>query len=206
MDEVESKFSKWFFDLFFHVPERVNPLAFIGRSLLFLIIVIWGIKFICAPMGSYHDASTSFMHMINLPFHEAGHVIFRPFPPLMTSFGGTLAQMLVPLICLFTFLFKSKDPFGASVALWWFGENFLDIAPYIDDARSLTLPLIGGNFGYSSPYGFHDWEFILTELNMLRYDHSIAKTCLWIGAIVMILSFLWGGFVLFMQARKWLKK
>lgn len=189
--------------LLFYVPNRTNFMALGCRTLLFVILVIWGLKFIFAPMNSYHCASTSFMHYINLPFHEAGHIIFRiTGNRLLISLGGTLMQLLVPLICLFTFLFKTRDTFGASVSLWWFGENFLDIAPYIDDARSLTMPLIGGNFGYTSPYGFHDWEFILTETRMLRYDHTFANISLWLGSIIILISLAWGGFLLFNFARK----
>lgn len=56
--------------------------------------------------------------------------------------GGTLGQVLMPVICLVTFLVKTRDPFGAAVALWWTGENLLDVAPYISDARSLDLVLL----------------------------------------------------------------
>ena len=48
----------------------------------------------------------------------------------MTALGGTLGQLLVPLICMLTLLLKARDPFGAAVCFWWFGENFLDIASY----------------------------------------------------------------------------
>jgi hypothetical protein len=135
--------------------------------------------------------------LINLPFHEAGHIIFRPFGQFITSLGGTLGQLLMPLICMGTLLFKTRDPFGAAVTLWWFGENFLDIAPYMDDARAGDLPLIGGNFGHSSPYGFHDWEYLLTESNLIEYDHVLASIVFVIGIIIMLLSLVWAGFLLF---------
>lgn len=190
------------YSLFFYIPNRTNFMSFGCRALLYIILVILGIKFIFAPMGSFHDASTSFLHYINLPFHEGGHIVFRIFGSrLLTSLGGTLMQLLVPLVCFLTLLFKNRDTFGAAACLWWFGENFLDIAPYIDDARSLTLPLIGGNFGYSSPYGFHDWEFILSETNLLKYDHTFANLSLWLGAVIIIASLAWGGFLIFHFAK-----
>ena len=126
-----------------------------------------GIKFMLAPLETNY-VGESFWHLINLPFHEAGHIIFRPFGRFMTSLGGSLAQLLMPLICLTVFLLKTKDTFAASFCLWWFGENFMDLAPYINDARTLTLPLLGGNTGRTSPYGFHDWEFILKESGLIR--------------------------------------
>jgi len=165
-------------------------------------MLIWGVKFMFASIDSNY-AGRSFMHLINLPFHEAGHILFRPFGSFITSLGGSLGQMLMPLICFSVLLIKTKDAFGASVSLWWFGQNFFDLAPYINDARSGTLPLIGGNFGHSSPYGFHDWEYLLTESGLLRYDHFIAKLAVVSGTGVMLLSFIWSGYLLFTQYKEW---
>ena len=153
------------------------------------------------PSIESNAVGKSFLHGVNLPFHEAGHLIFRPFGELITSLGGTLGQLLMPLICMGVLLLKTRDPFGASVAFWWFGENFLDIAPYISDARAGQLPLLGGNFGYSAPYGFHDWQYLLTESGLLHYDHILAKATFLMGALIMLLSLLWGGFLLFKRIK-----
>ncbi len=185
-------------NLLFHVNPETNPLIFGGRALLFLILFIWGLKFIITPLETNYTGG-SFWHLVNLPFHEAGHIIFRPLGKFITSLGGSLGQLLMPLICLIVFLVKTKDTFAASFALWWFGENFMDLAPYINDARSLTLPLLGGNTGQSSPYGFHDWEFILTESGLIRYDHFLAQLSYKIGTLLMIIAFIWGGYILFRQ-------
>jgi hypothetical protein len=185
-------------DLLFEVEVETNPLYFGGRAFLFLIILVWGIKLILTPMEGEYKMS-SFMHLINLPFHEAGHVVFRPLGQWMTSLGGTLGQMLMPLVCLSVFLLKTRNPFGSSVCLWWFGENFMDIAPYINDARALQLPLLGGNVGESSPYGFHDWEYILNEIGWIRYDHMLAQMADKTGALIVLVSSAWGGYLLFKQ-------
>jgi len=120
----------------------------------------------------------------------------------MTSLGGTLGQLLVPLICLCALLFKTRDTFGSAICLWWFGENFLDIAPYINDARAGALPLVGGNFGHSSLYGFHDWEYLLTETGLLRFDHLLAKAAHVFGSMVMTVAVVWAGYVLLLQYRR----
>lgn len=151
-----------------------------------------------SPIESNY-AGESFLHLVNLPFHEAGHILSRPFGSFVTSLGGTIGQFIMPLICFSVLLLKTQDPFGASVTLWWFGENCFDIAPYINDARSLNLPLVGGNFGHSSPYGFHDWEYLLTESGLLPYDHLIAKLSTTIGTIVFVISYVWGGTLLYKQ-------
>jgi hypothetical protein len=185
-------------ELLFYVTPETNPLIFAGRALFFLVIFIWGLKYILTPMESNY-VFNSFWHLVNLPFHEVGHLVFRPFGRLMTSLGGSIAQVLMPLICLAVFLIKTRDTFAASFTLWWAGENFMDLAPYINDARSLTLPLLGGNTGRTSPYGFHDWEFILQETKLLRYDHALAKLAYTMGTILMVCALAWGGCILFKQ-------
>jgi hypothetical protein len=194
--EIEQKISAR--DLLFEVEVETNPLYFGGRVFLFLVILVWGIKLILTPMGDDYKMS-SFMHLINLPFHEAGHMVFRPLGQWMTSLGGTLGQLLMPLVCLAVFLLKARNAFGASVCLWWFGENFMDIAPYVNDARALQLPLLGGNVGESSPYGFHDWEYILNEIGWIRYDHTLAQMADKSGALIVLASLAWGGYLLFKQ-------
>jgi hypothetical protein len=193
---------RWEFiqSLFFQVNTETNPLILAGRSLILIIILIWSLKFILTPMQSQY-AMESFWHLVNLPFHEAGHLIFRPFGRLMTSLGGSLGQLLMPLVCLVVFLIKTRDTFAAAFALWWFGQNFLDLAPYINDARSLTLPLLGGNTGRTSPYGFHDWEFILKEIGWITHDHALAHFAHTLGCLLMIFALVWAGYILYKQYR-----
>jgi hypothetical protein len=193
---------RWQFvnDLLFYIKPETNPLILAGRCFFFVIILVWSCKFILTPMKSLY-AMDSFWHLVNLPFHEAGHLIFRPFGRFMTSLGGSLGQLLMPLVCLVVFLIKTRDTFAAAFAMWWFGQNFLDLAPYINDARSLTLPLLGGNTGRTSPYGFHDWEFILKEMGWIKYDHSLAHFAHILGCVLMIFALVWGGYILYKQYR-----
>ncbi len=187
-------------DLLFYTKPEIDPVYFGGRVIVFIITFIWGWKFILSSIKSNY-ATESFMHLINLPFHEAGHIIFSLFGNFIASLGGSLGQILIPVICLTVLLIKTRDTFGASVTLWWTGENFIDLAPYINDARSLTLPLLGGNVGHSSPYGFHDWEFLLTETGLLQYDQIIARLAFITGSILIIISFIWGCSLLYKQYR-----
>ena len=195
-----ARFREFIKDLFFYVKPEANYLIFGGRLLVFIIIFIWGLKFILSSLES-HYVMDSFWHLVNLPFHEAGHIFFRPLGRFMTSLGGSLGQLLMPLICLVVFLLKTRDTFAAAFALWWFGQSFMDLAPYINDARSLTLPLLGGNTGRTSPYGFHDWEFILKESGLIKYDHVLAQIADKLGMILMICALVWGGYLLYKQYR-----
>ncbi len=148
------------------------------------------------PMETNY-VSQSFMHNINLPFHEAGHIIFSPLGRFVTSLGGTLGQILMPCICLGAFLLKNRDPFGASVSLWWVAQNFMDVAPYVNDARALELILLGGVTGKETDG--HDWENILGTLGWLEYDHAIAVASYRFGTLLMILALIWGGYILYQQ-------
>ena len=194
-DEPEDEEKGPLAQLLLHVPAEINPVAWAARLILLTILAVWGIKFIFTPITSDYTL-TSFWHLVNLPFHEAGHIIFRPFGRVITSLGGSLMQVLMPAICLVVFLIKIRDPFAGSVALWWTGQNFIDIAPYINDARSLSMPLLGGNVGKTSPYGFHDWEFILKETGLIRFDHTIARLSHFMGTILIFTAIAWGGYLL----------
>ena len=101
----------------------------------------------------------------------------------MMSLGGSLLQVIVPLACAWAFYFQQDDRFGASVCVWWAGENLLDLAPYIDDARSLQLMLLGGP---AAAVEGHDWEAILMALGWLHLDHTIAACAWYLGAAVML--------------------
>jgi hypothetical protein len=179
--------------------QEENPFIWAGRFLAYLILLLWGWKFIVTPMASDYFSQT-FLHGVNLAFHEAGHVIFSLFGRFFGVFGGSLGQILMPLICMGAFLFY-RNPFAASVALWWAGENFMDLAPYINDARALQLPLLGGSIGSDNP-DFHDWHHLLRDLGWLKYDHSLAVVSNYFGVLLIIVSFVWGGYLLYRQYKE----
>jgi len=133
------------------------------------------------------------MHLVNLVFHEAGHVLFAPFGSFMMSLGGSLLQVIVPLACAWTFLIQQEDAFGASVCVWWAGESLLDLAPYIDDARSLQLMLLAGP---AAEVEGHDWEAILMALGWLHLDHAIARGAWYFGAATMAGALAYAFFLL----------
>jgi len=179
---------------------RVDPdesrLLVAGRALVYLVLLLWGFRLMTSSIASNY-VGESFLHLINLPFHEAGHIFFSPFGRFIQVLGGTLGQWLVPLVVLCAFVLKG-NPFGAAVGLWWLGESFLDIAPYMDDARAGQLMLLGGVTG-SEVEDYHDWEVLLTKLGWLQHDHLIARTTFAIGVSFMLLSLAWGGYILWQQ-------
>lgn len=187
-------------DFWFSLPHGTGRLGVLARGMVLLLLL--GFTLSWAFAGGASSAMESMWHLVNLPFHEAGHILFRPFGAFVTSLGGTLLQLLVPLVCGGVLFLQQKDGFAAAFCLWWFGENFLDIAPYMADARTGVLPLVGGNTGQSSPYGFHDWEFLLTETGWIAHDQVLAGYTAATGWIVMIAGLVWGAMVFGWQAKR----
>jgi len=177
-----------------YVDPKTDSLVLYGRALLYLIFCIWGWHFILMDIDWY-AFNSSIMHSINLVFHEAGHVLFRPFGEFLTILGGSLMQLIVPAVAMFALLVKNRDTFGATLGLWWFGQSLMDLAPYINDARSLSMPLLGGGTGADRP-GWHDWENILLDLDMIEHDHTIAVIADGLGSLLIITAMVWGGVVL----------
>jgi hypothetical protein len=135
-------------------------------------------------------ASESVLHLPNLVFHEAGHVLFLPFGRFMNVLGGSLFQFALPLTLAIAFL-KQRNPFGAVVCTWWAGQNLLDLAPYIADARALQLVLLGGRTG--AEVQGHDWEYLLATLGWMRFDRTIGMGAHRLGLLMMVGALVWGA-------------
>lgn len=174
-------------------PTLTRPEFFV-YCLLFVVFLVWGLSFISMDIGS-NEIGRSWFHNINLVFHEAGHVLFRPFGRLWMFLGGSLFQVLLPLMLMASFLIYNRDAFGASLCLWWAGQSLMDVAPYIADARALNLPLLGVGASADAP-GMHDWYNILRMQGWLLYDTAIARWVDLAGMCLMLVALFWGAMAL----------
>ncbi len=184
-------------DLLLTTPQEVHPLFIAAKAVLLVALTVWGCRFIFSSIEA-NVVGQSFWHMVNLPFHEAGHIIFSPFGKLIKTLGGTMGQLIMPAICLLVLLIKTRDAFGAAIAQWWLGQSFMDIAPYVNDARALKLILLGGVTG-KDVIDYHDWEYILRKLGMLKMDHALAWAAHLTGAILMLAAIGWAAANLWVQ-------
>ncbi len=178
-----------------HDEAVASPAAVAGRGICLLLVAIWTVSLV--RLGISEAINASFMHLPNLVFHEAGHILFRPFGEFMTVLGGSLTQVLVPLVCAGAFLWQTRDPFGAAIAVWWAGESLIDVAPYINDARALQMILLGGHTG--AEVEGHDWEYLLNAMGVSHRDHAIASTVHALGTLTMVAALLWGALVVIKQ-------
>ncbi|MDK9717366.1 MAG: zinc ribbon domain-containing protein [Trichlorobacter sp.] len=179
--------------LFLYAKPGEHTVVIGFKAILLMVLVAYGLKLIFTPILDFPNTSW-LLHAVNLVFHEAGHVFFSPFGRFLHVLGGTLGQLIIPAVVTCTFLWQ-RDTFGATVGAWWLGESFLDIAPYINDARSGQLMLLGGVTG-SEVEDYHDWEVLLTKLNMMQYDHTLARLSFSIGSLLMLSAMLWGSYLL----------
>lgn len=105
---------------------------------------------------------------LNIFFHEAGHWIFSFFGRFIYVLGGTLGELLMPLLFYGYFNYHQRVP-GQVFSLWWLTTALYDVAIYMADARARVLPLIGGD-----PAG-HDWWYLLRTTGLLDYDIFLSR-------------------------------
>ncbi|MGH9749869.1 MAG: hypothetical protein ACRD6R_08105 [Candidatus Polarisedimenticolia bacterium] len=125
------------------------------------------------------DRPFSPLDWANLAFHEAGHLVFAPFGRTLHLLGGTLLQLLVPMVLTGYFLLRRHSPPAALACAFWIGESLLNVYVYMADARDLSLPLVGG--------GEHDWNGLLYDFGLLNAD-AVAAISGWTrGAAVLLM-------------------
>lgn len=180
-------------ELLLDLPRQPGRLELAGRGVLLALLALWTLSFLRHGLDA-RQLMGSFMHLVHLPFHEAGHVLLSPFGRFVSVLGGSLVQLLIPLVCGGVFLLKNRDAFAASVTLWWTGQSLMDLAPYIADARALRMPLVGGRTG--AEIEGHDWEYLLGSLGLLRQDVLLGRMSFALGALTMLAALGWGGLVL----------
>lgn len=156
----------------------------IARLLLTLALAWWGRDL----YQHYPLAKGSVTHLIILPIHESGHIVFMPFGDLLHAAGGTIFQILFPVIFAGYFL-RRGERFAATVPLWFVGVSAIDVVPYIKDAPFGELELIGGE---------HDWSFVLSELAQVHNAERIGDAVLHFGGLCLIVAF---GLGLYWHAR-----
>ena len=147
------------------------------RGALTLVLAIYGWQCLRTP-GTYR-----WLDSLDLAIHETGHLIFAFGGEFLTLLGGTLFQLFVP-IAFVVALWRQGDRHGASVPLWWLGQNCWNISVYIKDARAQELPLVGG--------GEHDWTLMLAELDWLHRDQAIGGVVFLVGFLLYVAALILG--------------
>jgi hypothetical protein len=175
------------------VTERVRGRRWWVRAPL-LLVLVWILR------GYLGDPRhTSIFDGVTLAFHEMGHAAFSWFgPDILTTAGGTIFQLGVPLAAGIYLLTKQRDPFGASFCAFWLGTALFGAGVYAADARAQSLPLVSP-FGPVDPTS-HDWTVMLMKYGVLSRDEAIGATLRSVGNLTMVTSIAAGAWVLRVMA------
>jgi hypothetical protein len=182
----------------FPMPERVSRTAWQGRAATLAVFALW-------TLWIWHDmdirkgnAGSTFLHMMLLPFHEAGHyLIFRWFGEFIMTLGGTLGQHLMPIVMGGALLIQRRDALGAALCAWLLGFSLVDMAVYMYDAFDPRLTLLGGATGQESDG--HDWQNLFGDTGLLRRARGIGLFFGAVGTAMMAAALAWGWRALQLQ-------
>ena len=154
-----------------HLCTRAKPYI---RVAAVLVVALYLVNCIRTP-DDFH-----FISGVNLIIHEAGHIIFIFFGEFMHILGGSLTQVLIPLIFV-GYFFLRRDYFSSGVLLMWMGESISEVAHYAADAIVMQLPLLGGDSV------IHDWNWLLVHMGVLKYTYQISGA-MYVSAWVILLA------------------
>lgn len=132
---------------------------------------------------AYKPLDGSFLDLVDLPIHETGHLLFRPFGEFMSIAGGSLFQIIVPAV-FFGYFVWHKKYYSAAIVLFWVGQSALNVFVYANDAVAMQLVLTSGLTG--SEGSFHDWNYLLTETGLINSTRTVANIIRLLGTLTII--------------------
>ena len=172
---LENYFGEW---------KRVSRFAGIGWLSFYALFLVY---------AAADRSGFLFLDYVNLMAHEAGHFFFSWFGYTITILGGTLGELLVPLLCA-AYFFAKRETTAVTFCGFWFFENFPYIGTYMADAREQALPLVGS--------GDHDWGILFGQWGLLAQDAKIGGTMRFLGWLGMIASAAWLAWQTYLSSRK----
>lgn len=139
--------------------------------------------FLPAAIYFLSERSYTYIDYFHLIVHEAGHVLLGFFGELVMFLGGTLMQIIVPLL-LIIFFYVNYMRVLFQVSMFLLGHSFINISIYAADAKTMKLELFG------PPNVQHDWNWILRYFDVLDYAPEIALFFTVMAVIAFILTVL----------------
>ena len=127
----------------------------------------------------------SFLDNVDLPIHETGHLLFRPLGEFMMIAGGSLFQVIFPLVFVGYFIWHEKY-YSAATVLFWVGQSILNVWVYAADAVVMQLVLTSGFTGTEG--SFHDWNYLLTATGLLNSTKTVAGIIRFAGTFTIIVA------------------
>ena len=146
---------------------------------------------------AYDPMQGSFLDTVDLPIHETGHLLFRPFGEFMMIAGGSLFQVILPLVFVGYFVWQ-KSYYSAAIVMLWVGQSILNVWVYASDAVVMQLVLTSGFTGAEG--SFHDWNYMLDRLGWLNSTKTVAGIIRFIGTVTIMVASLWAVYFSFLPS------
>ncbi|MDQ3819731.1 MAG: hypothetical protein M3362_18940 [Acidobacteriota bacterium] len=152
-----------------------------GSKVKLFVAIVAGAYFLWAAV---HPDEWRMIDGVNLVIHEAGHLFFKPLGEFLMIAGGSLLQVIVPLVFA-GYFFLNRKYFSCSLVLFWVGESLLNVSVYAADSVLMQLPLLGGNDS------IHDWNYMLDRLGLLGQTAKVAFVIRALGTLFIITAIAW---------------
>jgi hypothetical protein len=161
------------------LEKYLEPWKPVTRAAVIGWLIFYTLFFVYA---AFDRSGFLFLDYVNLIIHEGGHFFFSWFGETATILGGTLGELVVPLLCALYF-FGQREITAVTFCGVWFFENFLYLGTYMADARALSLALVGS--------GDHDWEVLFDRWGLLEQGQRIGGTMRALGWLGMLAAVAW---------------
>ena len=133
---------------------------------------------------------------VDFGVHEFGHLLFGFFGEWLTVAGGSITQLLVPVLVAALF-WKQRERLGVAVCGCWLAISLARVAVYMADARVLELDLVS----FSEDASGHDWNYLFGSVGLLAHDTSIARLVRHFGWLVLAVSLAFGARTAWLASR-----
>ena len=195
-DRHPSHLTAWIAGLL-EIPEEGQRGRAVAGALLWILAAWYAWQFLRFDIADPGSMPAGLLYAAMVPFHEVGHLLFRPFGEFLHNAGGSLAQFLMPLAFGAYFVHWRQDNLAGWLMLWWEGSQWVFLAPYCYDAKKPEMILLTARTGDT---GAHDYIDMLGDLGLLNRAHEVAALMKYFGVLLMLVALVWGALLL---ARHW---
>lgn len=195
-DGAESGALAWLAGLL-ETPAEGRDVRAVAGAALWLLAAWYAWQFLRFDISDPESMPLPLLYAAIVPFHEVGHMLFRPFGEFLHNAGGSLMQFLMPLGFGVYFVHWRHDNLAGWLMLWWEGTQWVYLAPYCYDAKKPAITLLTGRTGDT---GAHDYIDMLGDLGLLNHAHEVAALMKYFGVLLMLAALVWAGLLL---ARIW---
>jgi hypothetical protein len=149
---------------------------FLGIQVVYPILTIPFLRIIVSAVAS-----------IDFIAHEFGHVIFSFLGSFIGVLGGTLAQLFIPVVCLYM-SFRRRRWFNISIFTFWVGQSLIQISSYVRDSQTQVLKLFSPWSLLGGGNAIHDWHYLLDETGLLWADQFLGWSIFILGLAFLFLA------------------